>query len=246
MPGLGRPPGGGHRTHSSVLAWRIPVDRGIWQATVHGVAESQTRLSNYTLHSTGGPRTPVTHGRHRGHPYKRFLHIPFFPFRGAEPGNTLPTLGKQCSFGAQVILMTGKWISLNGNSQTFFCLCLVYMPRQFHQEHLSSKQGLTSEMLGSRESSESWKSCHITPLFHAQMSILRLLCRCLTAQVRRLKQTPQHVKRMLTLVFNTFQHILSELPTTILTPFPLGNQWLQEKNTPQLVITFDETPHSEV
>ena len=27
--------------HSSVLAWRIPMDRGVWQATVHGVAKSQ-------------------------------------------------------------------------------------------------------------------------------------------------------------------------------------------------------------
>ena len=25
-------------THSSILAWRIPVDRGAWWATVHGVA----------------------------------------------------------------------------------------------------------------------------------------------------------------------------------------------------------------
>ena len=24
-------------THSSVLAWGIPMDRGAWQATVHGV-----------------------------------------------------------------------------------------------------------------------------------------------------------------------------------------------------------------
>ena len=29
----------GMATHYSVLAWRIPVDRGAWQATVHGVAE---------------------------------------------------------------------------------------------------------------------------------------------------------------------------------------------------------------
>ena len=26
--------------HSSILAWRIPTDRGAWQATIHGVAES--------------------------------------------------------------------------------------------------------------------------------------------------------------------------------------------------------------
>ena len=26
-------------THSSILAWRIPMDRGVWKATVHAVAE---------------------------------------------------------------------------------------------------------------------------------------------------------------------------------------------------------------
>ena len=36
----------GMATHSSILAWRIPMDRGAWQATVHGVAKSWTRLSN--------------------------------------------------------------------------------------------------------------------------------------------------------------------------------------------------------
>ena len=29
-------------THSSILAWRIPTDRGAWRAIVHGVAESDT------------------------------------------------------------------------------------------------------------------------------------------------------------------------------------------------------------
>ena len=32
----------GMETHSSVLAWRIPMDRGAWWATVHGVAKNQT------------------------------------------------------------------------------------------------------------------------------------------------------------------------------------------------------------
>ena len=40
IPGLGRSPGGGHGNHSSILAWRIPMDRGAWQATVHGVTKS--------------------------------------------------------------------------------------------------------------------------------------------------------------------------------------------------------------
>ena len=36
----------GMATHSSILAWRIPMDRGAWRATAHGVAKSQTQLSN--------------------------------------------------------------------------------------------------------------------------------------------------------------------------------------------------------
>ena len=32
----------GMATHSSILAWRIPVDRGAWRAAVRGVAKSQT------------------------------------------------------------------------------------------------------------------------------------------------------------------------------------------------------------
>ena len=36
----------GMATHSSVFAWRIPMDKGAWQATAHGVAKSQTQLSD--------------------------------------------------------------------------------------------------------------------------------------------------------------------------------------------------------
>ena len=32
----------GMATHSNILAWRIPIVRGAWQATVHGVAKSRT------------------------------------------------------------------------------------------------------------------------------------------------------------------------------------------------------------
>ena len=46
IPGLGRSPGGGHGDPSSVLAWRVPMDKGAWWATSHGVARSQTCLSN--------------------------------------------------------------------------------------------------------------------------------------------------------------------------------------------------------
>ena len=38
-------------THSSILAWRIPMDRGAWWATVHRVAKSQTQLSDQAQHT---------------------------------------------------------------------------------------------------------------------------------------------------------------------------------------------------
>ena len=42
VPGLGRSLEEGMATHSSILAWRIPMDRGACWATVHGVAKSWT------------------------------------------------------------------------------------------------------------------------------------------------------------------------------------------------------------
>ena len=38
----------GMATHSNMLVWRIPMDRGTWQATVHGVSKCQTRLGDST------------------------------------------------------------------------------------------------------------------------------------------------------------------------------------------------------
>ena len=32
----------GMATHSSILAWKIPIDRGAWRATVQGVVKSRT------------------------------------------------------------------------------------------------------------------------------------------------------------------------------------------------------------
>ena len=39
-----RVPGGGNGNPPQYSCWENPMDRGAWQATVHGVAKSQTRL----------------------------------------------------------------------------------------------------------------------------------------------------------------------------------------------------------
>ena len=36
-------------THSSILAWKNPMNRGSWGPIVHRVTKSQTRLSTHAL-----------------------------------------------------------------------------------------------------------------------------------------------------------------------------------------------------
>ena len=42
IPGSGRSPGGGHGNPFQYSCLENPMDRGAWQATVHGVTKSQT------------------------------------------------------------------------------------------------------------------------------------------------------------------------------------------------------------
>ena len=52
IPGLGRSPGGGHGNPLQYSCLENPIDRGAWQATVHGVTKSQAQLSDQALHGT--------------------------------------------------------------------------------------------------------------------------------------------------------------------------------------------------
>ena len=40
----------GIATHSSILAWRIPMDREAWKPTAHRVIKSQTQLKQLNIH----------------------------------------------------------------------------------------------------------------------------------------------------------------------------------------------------
>ena len=40
-------------THSSILAFEKPMDRGAWRATVHRVAKSQKQLKRLSTHAYG-------------------------------------------------------------------------------------------------------------------------------------------------------------------------------------------------
>ena len=45
IPGLGKSPGIGNGNSLQHFCTENPMDRGAWQATVHGIAKSQTSLS---------------------------------------------------------------------------------------------------------------------------------------------------------------------------------------------------------
>ena len=45
IPGSGRSPAGGNGNPLQYSSLDNPMDRGVWQATVHGVAKSQTGLN---------------------------------------------------------------------------------------------------------------------------------------------------------------------------------------------------------
>ena len=53
IPGLEDPLEEGMATHSSILAWRIPMGRGAWRASVHRVTKSRIQLKESKRLSTG-------------------------------------------------------------------------------------------------------------------------------------------------------------------------------------------------
>ena len=51
IPGSGRFPGEGNGNPFQYSCLENPMDRGAWQATVHGVAKSQTQLKQLSTHA---------------------------------------------------------------------------------------------------------------------------------------------------------------------------------------------------
>ena len=74
IPGLGRSPGEGNGNPLQYYCLENPMDRGAWWATVHGVAKSQTRLSDFTIRNMLG--TNVVSAFHFSHAH--FVHYRFW------------------------------------------------------------------------------------------------------------------------------------------------------------------------
>ena len=59
LPGWGRSPGGGKGNPLQYSCLENPMDRGTWQAAVHGIAESDTTEQAYTHIDKPNPTKPA-------------------------------------------------------------------------------------------------------------------------------------------------------------------------------------------
>ena len=66
IPGSGRSPGEGNGNPLQYSCLENPMDGGAWGAIVHGVAESQTGLSDFTWAENGRVRGPSRAALPRG------------------------------------------------------------------------------------------------------------------------------------------------------------------------------------
>ena len=53
-------------TDSSILAWRIPMDRGAWRATVHEVTKSQREVKRLSTHAPQSHQELLVFPQHLG------------------------------------------------------------------------------------------------------------------------------------------------------------------------------------
>ena len=67
----------GTATHSSIPAWRIPMDRGAWRATVHTGTKSQTQLKQPSLQASGYSYIKFYLDNIV---YRSFQYLNFYPF----------------------------------------------------------------------------------------------------------------------------------------------------------------------
>ena len=85
IPGLGRSPGEENGNPLQYSSLGNPTDGGSWQATVHGVTKSRTRLRDFTfflsfLSTIKGPFWSADHLRIISHPTQLLPRFPFMVF----------------------------------------------------------------------------------------------------------------------------------------------------------------------
>ena len=62
-PGSGRSPGGGHGDPLQYSYLENPMDRGAWQAIVHGVTKNRTRVKRFSMLACKANRSVLNTGK---------------------------------------------------------------------------------------------------------------------------------------------------------------------------------------
>ena len=96
-------------THSSILAWKIPMDSGGWLATVHSVAKSRTRLkwlSTHTAHSVASGLWPLSHWNSRVRSWDLVLREAENTDSVASQRKRVLTSLQECSFSTQLCILS--------------------------------------------------------------------------------------------------------------------------------------------
>ena len=106
----------GMATHSSILAWRIPMDRGAWWATVHGIAGSDM-TEWLSTHST----QVLLHHLNASRWYACTTHHTQFP--SPQAGRRSPSAGKSHSF-CRVQIPPRATLLLQGCVCVCVCVCV--------------------------------------------------------------------------------------------------------------------------
>ena len=109
VPGSGRSPGGGNGNLLQYSCLENPMDRGAWQATVHGAAESRTQWRDraHTHAQTSWGLTTLTHqrnlrpGGYCSAPPPGAPGSAHGPALGREGGHTGPRLGESLGAGVR-------------------------------------------------------------------------------------------------------------------------------------------------
>ena len=82
----------GMATHSSVLAWSIPMNRGAWRVTVHVVAKSQFGSESYSVGFVSG----VQHSESVTYLCFFYILFPYTVIRDVEENSLCCPVGASC------------------------------------------------------------------------------------------------------------------------------------------------------
>ena len=107
IPGLGSSPGGRHSNPFQYSCLENPMDRGTWQATVHGVTESRTWLKGFGKEQAPWKCVCICSHHPNHKPMKLVLYCPCFTMRNLGLESFPP-----CCQGA----ITTKWWIWDSNA----------------------------------------------------------------------------------------------------------------------------------